>query len=191
MQSRTERAMPVQKQAMTVEEFDVWAFLPENRDKRLEYIDGEIIDVTSNTYSSELAMWILWLLGNFVHPRKLGHLTGEGAGYIVGGDRVSPDVAFVSKARQEQLSRRGWNPVAPDLAVEVVSPTDEKGEIEKKQRIYMKAGVLVWYVYAERKEIDVFAPGQPKQTLGIDDTLDGGNALPGLSVAVREIFERD
>lgn len=176
--------MAVQKQVMTVEEFDEWAFLPENRDKRLEYIGGEIIDVTSNAYSSELAMWILWLLGNFVHPRKLGHLTGEGAGYMVGGARVSPDVAFVSKARQEQLSKRGWNPVAPDLAVEVVSPTDEKGEIEKKQRIYMEAGVLVWYVYAERKEIEVFAPGQPKRTLGMDDMLDGGDVLPGLSVAV-------
>jgi Uma2 family endonuclease len=191
MQSRTERVMAVQKQVMTVEEFDEWAFLPENRDKRLEYIGGEIIDVTSNAYSSELAMWILWLLGNFVHPRKLGHLTGEGAGYIVGGARVSPDVAFVSKARQEQLSKRGWNPVAPDLAVEVVFPTDEKGEIEKKQRIYMEAGVLVWYVYAECKEIEVFAPGQPKRTLGMDDTLDGGDALIGFSVAVRAIFERD
>lgn len=103
---------------------------------------------------------------------------------MVGGARVSPDVAFVSKARQEQLSKRGWNPVAPDLAVEVVSPTDEKGEIEKKQRIYMEAGVLVWYVYAERKEIEVFAPGQPKRTLGMDDMLDGGDVLPGLSVAV-------
>lgn len=51
--------MAVQKQVMTVEEFDEWAFLPENRDKRLEYIGGEIIDVTSNAYSSELAMWIL------------------------------------------------------------------------------------------------------------------------------------
>jgi Uma2 family endonuclease len=137
--------MASQKQAMTVEAFDEWAFLPENRDTRLEYIDGEIIEVTSNAFSSEVAAWILWLLGNFVHPRKMGHLTGEGAGYMVGGARVSPDVAFVSKARQEKLSKRGWNPVAPDLAVEVVSPTDEKGEIEKKQRIYREAGVWHWH----------------------------------------------
>mgnify|MGYP005838089475 CR=1 FL=1 len=183
--------MAAQKQIMTVEAFDEWAFLPENRDKKLEYIDGEIIEMTSNAFSSALAMWILWLLGNFVHPRKLGHLTGEGAGYMFGEARLSLDVAFVSKARQEQLSRRGWNPVSPDLAVEVVSPTDEKADIEKKQRIYMEAGVLVWYVYAERKEIDVFAPGQPKRTLGIDDTLDGGDALPGFSVAVHEVFERE
>jgi hypothetical protein len=46
-------------------------------------------------------------------------------------------------------------------------------------------------VYAERQEIDVFTPGQPKQTLGIDDMLDGEDALPGFSVAVRAIFERD
>jgi Uma2 family endonuclease len=180
--------MTLEKRVMTVEEFELWAFLPENRDKRLEYIDGEIIEVPGSAFSSWLAIRIAWFLGNFIIPRGLGFITGGDAGFIVGRSRLSPDVAFVSKARQAQLAKRGWNPVAPDLAIEVVSPTDEKGEIEKKQSIYIAAGILVWYVYDNRKEVDVFAPGQPKQTLGIDDTLDGGDVLPGFTLAVKEIF---
>jgi len=66
---------------------------------------------------------------------------------------------------------------------------DPKKRIEDKLATYMAAGVpLVWYVYPDRQEIDVHRPGQPKITVGINGTLDGGDVLPGLMIAVGDVF---
>jgi Uma2 family endonuclease len=78
------------------------------------------------------------------------------------------------------------------LAVEVLSPSNTRREMEIKLEEYAKAGVkLVWYVDPERKEVDVYPKGNPKRkkTLGVRDTLDGGNVLPGFAVPVAKLFE--
>lgn len=180
--------MAIQKKLYTVEEFERWMSLPEQAGRRFELLDGEIIEVPSNPYSSQIAAFIIAALLAFVRPRKLGHVTGEGGGYIVAGARLAPDVAFVSIARQESLAKQGYNPVAPDLAVEVVSPTDEPDDIEKKLKKYMAANVLVWLVYPEWRRVDVYEPGQTVKSVGLDGTLDGGKVLPGFTLAVRDIF---
>ncbi len=172
----------------TVEEFEAFVWLPENADLRFELIDGEMIEVPSNPYSSELASTFNRHVGNFVYANKLGHVTSEAAGYIVNGQRLAPDMAFVSKTRQKQLAREGYNPIPPDLAVEVVSPTDRDETLEKKLKHYAAAGVLVWVAYPKRREIDVHAPNAPRKTLGMDDILDGGTVLPGFTIAVKDIF---
>src|SRR5262245_2721193 len=123
--------MAIQK-TMTVEEFEGYTNLPENAELRLEFIDGEIIEVPSNAYSSWVASVIISALVIFVRARNLGYVTGEGGGYKVAGARLAPDAAFVSKARQAALDRQGYNSVAPDLAVEVMSPTDKADDLEKK-----------------------------------------------------------
>ena len=82
--------------------------------------------------------------------------------------------------------------VPPDLAVEVISPSNTRREMEIKLAEYAKAGVkLVWYVDPERKEVDVYPKGNPKRkkTLGVTDELDGGVVLPGFTVKVARIFE--
>jgi Uma2 family endonuclease len=66
------------------------------------------------------------LVGNFVDDRDLGHVTGEADGYVLSGeDTFNPDVGYISKARLPEEPEREA-PVAPDLAVEVKSPTDRK-----------------------------------------------------------------
>ncbi len=180
--------MAVQKKTYTAAEFEAFTLLPENADRRFELINGEITEAPSNPYSSEVASLIIRFLGNFVYPRRLGRITGEQGGYIVAGVRLAPDAAFVSRARQAALPKLGYNPIAPDLAVEVVSPSDKEKDIETKLKLYLAAGVLVWMVYPERQQVDVYAPGQLKRIMGIDDTLDGGEVLPGFTLPVREIF---
>jgi len=180
--------MAVPKTYTTDEDFERLIALPENADLRFEFIDGEVIEVPSNPFSSELAILIASALLAFVRSLKLGRVTGEGAGYIVAGRKLSPDVAFVAAARQDQLARQGYNPIAPDLAVEVVSPTDREPAIRRKLAIYAEAGVLVWLVRPQRKTVEVYAPDQPVEILGIDGELDGGDVLPGFHLPVRDIF---
>jgi len=185
-----EMSMAIQK-TMTVEEFEEYANLPENADLRLEFIDGKIIQVPSNAYCSQIAALIIAALVNFVHPRKLGHVTGEGGGYKVAGARLAPDAAFVSKARQGKLDRQGYNSVAPDLAIEVMSPTDKDSDLEKKLKKYAEAGTVAWVFYPETRLVKVHNPGEPEKTLGIDETLEGGEVLPGFTLLIRDIFPED
>ena len=77
----------------------------------------------------------------------------------------------------------------PDLAVEMISPTDEPAEIAKKQELYRRAAVpLVWWVYPDRRTVGVYQHGQLVAELGEGDDLDGGDVLPGFRLPVAEIF---
>jgi Uma2 family endonuclease len=180
--------MVIQNRPMTVEEFDEFVALPENEDRLFEFIGGEIVEVPSNPYSSKIAMRFGRHIGNFVDERDLGHVTGEAGGYMVSGERYAPDVAYISKARQPELVREGYNPNPPDLAIEVFSPSDSEKKLRIKLANYLAAGTVVWVAYPETKEIEVYVPGQPYKVVGIDDTLDGGAVLPGFKLAARDIF---
>ena len=175
---------------MTVEEFEDFVNLPENADLRFEFIDGEIIEVPSNAYSSEVSALIMWYLGNHVYPRHLGHITGEGGGYKVAGARLAPDAAFVSNKRQAKLDRQGYNTIPPDLVVEVMSPTDKDEDLDKKLKKYAAAGVLVWVFCPDARQVKVHAPGQEPKTFGLDETLSGGDVLPGFKLPVKDIFKK-
>jgi Uma2 family endonuclease len=81
----------------------------------------------------------------------------------------------------------------PDLAVEVLSPGNTRGEMEIKLEEYARAGVkLVWYVDPKRKEVDVYPRANPKRkkTVTMAGLLDGGDVLPGFSLPVAKIFEK-
>lgn len=176
------------KPRMTVEEFEAFVALPENEDKLFEFIGGEIFEVPSNPYSSKIAMRIGRYLDIFVEQHDLGHVTGEAGGYWVSGERYAPDVAFIAKERQAELVKEGYNPNPPNLAVEVISPQDRPHNLHIKIANYLAAGTLVWIVYPESQEIEVFEPNQPVKTLGVNDTLDGGNVLQGFKLEVKKIF---
>jgi len=185
----------IEKQLHTIEEFEEVIARPENADLHFEFIDGEIIEVPSNAYSSEIAAFIIAALLWFLRGKNWGHVTGEQGGYIVGGQRCAPDVAYISRERQPKLSRSGYNPVAPDFVVEVISPTDKEKNrrevFEKKLKIYAEAGVFVWVIYPEEQRVEVRAPGQPVRNAGIDDVIDAGEALPGFSMTVRDFLPEE
>ena len=182
--------MVVQARPMTVEEFDAFADLPENSEKILEFVGGEIVEVPSNAYVSQVAARISGYIFIFLLQHNLGHLTDGQGGYMVAGERYAPDVAYISKERQPELAKEGYNPNAPDLAVEVDFPSSLQSQriLRRKQGNYQIAGTLLWVVYPETKEVEVFAPGQPVKILGINDTLNGGAVLPGFTLAVKDIF---
>jgi Uma2 family endonuclease len=178
----------VARERLSADEFEHIASLPENRDKRLEFIGGEIVEVVSNSYSSEVAAEVLGEVRTYVKAKKLGRVTGADGGYIVSGERYIPDVAFISFARQPEPSHEAWNPNPPDLAVEVLSPTDDPASLRIKIVNYLRAGTTVWVVDPIRQQIEVYAPDQSPVTLTVEDTLDGGSVLPGFSLPVKSVF---
>lgn len=118
-----------------------------------------------------------------VRPLGLGRVLTE-AGFILrrNPDAVrAPDVAFIRTDRipPEGLPRRYWE-LAPDLIVEVVSPSDTPAEVLGKVREWIEAGVRrVWVVYPVPKPVHVIQSLMERQILGVHDRLDGGDIVPG------------
>lgn len=178
----------VVRRAMTAEAFEQYAALPENAGRPLELIEGEVIEVVSDFDASESAARILIHLGGFVLEHRLGHVTGADGGYVVGEDRFIPNVAFVRQERYRKGASPAWCPIAPDLVVEVLSPGNSDSEMRLKTASYLYAGTTVWIVDPERKRVEVYTPGKPPFTAGLQDTLSGGEVLPGFTLAVKDVF---
>lgn len=169
--------------------------MPENKEKRFELINGEIYEVPA---ASLLHNWIItqpvFLLKTFVDPRGLGIVFGDGAGFdLPNGDSVEPDVAFVAGADATALPKR-YN-IAPDLAVEVVSPSNTPTEMSDKIDSYLTSGTKrVWVVYPERHVIEVFRRlgdrSTAYETYRIGDTVTGDGVLDGFTLPVADIFPK-
>ena len=135
------------------------------------------------------------LLSNFVDRNRLGVVYTGDTGFVLARqpDTVrGPDVAFLSNERERETeNQRPYILGAPDLAVEVVSPSDRTREVLGKVSDYLAAGSrIVWVVNPVREEVSVFrSPFAPRGLAGTD-VLEGEDVLPGLSVTIAEIFER-
>lgn len=166
-----------------------------NYPDRVELVDGEIVEMTpSSEGSSSLAARIIVLLGMHVLPNDLGRLYGADGGFVLFPDRETvrvSDVAFVRAERMPQgEARRHFPRLAPDLVVEVLSPTDRASEVLSKVAMYQEAGVpLIWLVDPETLTVTVLATNLAPVTLHPGDSLEGGNVLPDLQIAVGDIFE--
>jgi Uma2 family endonuclease len=130
------------------------------------------------------------LVLQYTDVHQSGEVLGEG-GFILATDPdsvLAPDLAYVEASRlPDDLT--GFLALAPDLAVEIVSPGNSPGEIERKVAIYLLAGTpLVWVVYPRQRQIVVHTPGDAPRVLGESDELSGGDVLPGLVIPVARIF---
>jgi Uma2 family endonuclease len=160
--------------------------------RRYELVKGVPVEIlpTQRPHNA-LTVELLRLLANHVRAGKLGEIGGPDAGFVLthNPDTVrSPDVSFVSKGRLTPMED-GYYSIAPDLAVEVVSPANSKTEIHEKVVEYFQAGTqLVWVVYPKSRAIYVYQAPNKITVLSGDETLDGGDVLPGFSVNVHDIF---
>ena len=185
--------MAVREKRYTTDDFWAIATLPENADKRLELIDGEIYEMPASFIPSKIAVRFSRFIDIFVDENDLGHVTDPDGSYIISEhDTFIPDVGFVSRERLPEMPEREC-PVPPDLAVEVVSPTDSVKAVQRKALRYLEAGTrMVWIAYPKEQSVDVCLPaeggGMIVHEKTIDDVLDGGDVLPGFKLAVREIF---
>jgi Uma2 family endonuclease len=173
---------------------DAWQYeLVDGRLVRMAPTGLEHLDITERLYE---------FLRLFVVPRGLGRVTLPDTGFRLSAPGqpdvvVSPDVAYIGNARMQQLPPRGTSErkrylaLAPDIAAEVVSPDQHHPEMAKKAQLYLEKGVrLVWIVWPDQQQVDVWRPGAdvPIATLGIGETLDGLDVLPGFSFPVADLF---
>ncbi len=174
---------------MTAAEFEVYALRSENRDRRIELIDGVVYESFATWYTSWVGANFVGLLGNFLHQTRLGRLTGADGGYMVSGQCLVPNVGCMTVAHQPHCFDGVFNPLAPDLAVEVISPLNQQAHLDKKIALYRAAGTLLWVADPESEQITVHLSEQAPLILSGDDMVYGNPALPGFAMPVGVFFQ--
>ena len=183
--------MSVQERLTTVEEFEQFIALPENSERLFELIGGEIVEKVPTEEHGLIAGNVHGYLWSFIKPQKLGRVTLE-VRHGMPGDQhndLLPDVSFTSAERLLPVVKRGAVPHMPDLAVEVKSPGDSLKKLRTKAEYYLAHGTrIVWLVYPAKRLVTVLTPTS-EDILTENDTLDGGDVLPGFTLPVRALFE--
>jgi Uma2 family endonuclease len=176
------------KKTWTDEEFMA---LPEQG--RYELVDGEVIEIgNSGMEHGYLASILNFHLSRCILPQKLGILCDSSTAFaMTTGNKRSPDIGFVAKARLQGLKRlpKGFFQGAPDLAVEVISPSNTFEEIHNKLVEYFDNDCrLAWVIHPDEQSVLVYRQPQPDRLLKRTDSLDGEEVVPGFTLALSELF---
>ncbi len=163
---------------------------------RYEVVEGVLVRMAgSGDEATTIAFNFGLALGNFVVPRRLGRLTGADGVYKFPGAETGllPDVGFYAAAKRALIVDRAKPiPFAPDLAVEVASPSQDASDMAAKACTYLQGGTsLVWVLWPQSAHIDVWRTGQltaPAATLHSGDLLDGEDVVPGFTHPVAAVF---
>ncbi len=161
-----------------------------------EVVDGRIMEKPPmGAYEYEIASIFQNYMHSYVRTRGLGRVVTEmifDLGPALDRQR-RPDVAFVSAASWP-LNRRApktaaWA-IVPELAVEIVSPTNPATAVIGKVLEYFTAGVtLVWVVYPDQEQVYAYESPTSVKVFGRGDTIEGGSVLPGFQLAITDLFD--
>jgi Uma2 family endonuclease len=155
---------------------------------------GMLVCVSPSSYGpSMVAGRVMARLFPFIEERRLGDYGSAEGGFKLASDPDTvraPDIWFVRADRTPTpVDRDDFYLGPPDLAVEVLSPSDRFREVMRKVHDYLEARTpLVWVLDPKSKVTAVFRPGQPVRFLDEDGSLDGEDVLPGLVIPLRDIF---
>ncbi len=181
--------VPEKQQLYTVEEFELFLAQPENEERLFELIFGEIVEKMPTELHAAIVGLIVGHLFVYFQQNPIGWALPE-ARYRVKHDQHNarmPDIAVIVN-RTRPLVEQGAAPGVPDLAIEIQSPDDSLKKMTAKADYYLANGAQqVWLVYPHKKLVEVLTPDD-RQLLTLDDSLDGGDLLPDLKIAVRDIF---
>lgn len=161
---------------------------------RYELVKGELIQMSpTGDEHGQVTMELATILHQFVKKHNLGRVYAAETGFKLesGPDTVrAPDVAFVSRERVEATGTlTGYRSGAPDLVVEVLSPSDRIGKVEAKVKQWLETGArMVWVVSPKLHTVTVYRSLTDIVTLTEKDNLDGGDVVPGFQIKVAEIF---
>lgn len=170
---------------MTAAQFDA---LPVADGRRTELIDGEIVEVSSATaLHNKIQVALIYLLMRYMQARKIGNVLNN-TEFAIGENRFQPDLAvFAGEALRNWDLTKLPVEVLPDIAVEIISPSESAYHVDHKLRSYLKHGVKeVWLVYTEEPHIYVHTT-ESIQRLEHNHTLTTPQ-LPGWSLVVGDAF---
>ena len=160
-----------------------------------ELVEGELQMMSpASPNQGRYASRITVALGGYVESHQLGEVYVAEPGFALKPDPKgtvrAPDVAFVTKERIPPAAESsGFWALAPDLAVEIISPSETAYSIDTKVEEYLRAGVrLVWLVYPDAQVVVEYAAGWQMRRLAMGDALDGGDVVPGFTMPLARLF---
>jgi len=159
---------------------------------KYELVDGELHHMSpAGARHGRLVLRLAAKLVAFVTEGRLGEVFDGQTGFrLPDGNLRSPDISFVAAARLPQGVPAGFLHVAPDLAVEVLSPSDRASDLAHKVAEYLAVGVrLLWVIDLEKGTAVLYRPGSPPRTVREDGVLDGEDVLPGFSCPLAALFD--
>lgn len=175
---------------LTIEEFER---LPEEDEYRIELVRGRVV---REPRPAALHAWVLGrlttTLSSHVDRDRLGYVFADVGVELATEPRSvrGPDLAFVTAERLPNgPPARGFLKVAPDLCVEVVSPSNSSAEIQEKVLDYLDAGVrLVWVVHPGQRTVTAYRSGGEVRVYRGSEELRDDAVLPGLRLRTDELF---
>ena len=165
-------------------------------DVRRELVDGEVVEMTPvGGVHGQVTLRIARKLAEYVETHGGGEVVVGDVGFVLhlpdDPERVrAPDVAFVATERlPDGRVPQGFLAGAPDLAVEVLSPTDNPVDVQRKVRDYLEGGAgLVWVVAPAARSATAYRPDGSARFLREHEALDGADVLPGLTIRLSDLF---
>lgn len=182
--------MVVHNRLYTVNEFESIIAQPDNQERLLELIHGEIVEKLPTEEHGLIAANIVTEIKIYLKQHPIGRVAVEARHQVPGDDHNSrlPDVSFTSNERALPVVKKGAVPQMPDLAVEIKSPDQSFKDMREKADYYLANGSrMVWVIYPEKHLVEVHQ-ADDFEILTEKDVINGGEVLPGFTLAVREIF---
>lgn len=187
--------MAIQEQHLTIEAFWELAQQSEYEHKQLELFEGALVVMSrSSGRNSEIAGTIYFLIRTYLVDHPIGRLTGADGGYRLADDTlVAPDVGFIQHERTSEEDFSCY-PIPPDLAVEVISPSETGPSTHRKARKHLEGGVQGdGHVYPDDQTVDLVTIDESgdiiARTISTDGDINGGTVLPGFAAKISEFFQ--
>ena len=178
------QALSLENSQMTLEDFlksDLEGY---------EYVEGELMPMPPTTGEhGDISSNIQWYLQSYVRSNHLGRVYTSDTGFRVGERVLMPDIAFISTTQLPD-DRSTIFSIPPELAIEVVSPTDSQSKVAEKALAYLEAGTrMVWIIEPIAETVTVYRSKTDIEILTCTETLSGEDVVEGFSCAISQLFD--
>ena len=159
-----------------------------------ELIDGALVEKAMGYFESRLASILMLMMESWLSKNNIGYAMADGAMTRLQQGLVRiPDACFIrwDRVGSREVPRAPICDIVPNLAVEIISHSNTRAEMDRKRHEYFEAGVeLVWIVYPETMTVEVWSTARDCHISGREDMLTGGAVLPGFQLSISEWFQR-
>lgn len=161
-----------------------------------EVVNGELVMSPKNNFQHEsICSRLQYALQSYNRQHRLGVVLGSSAGFwMFNRNCRAPDLSFIPKARLQSLhfkpTSRRFFPGAPDLAVEILSPSNTRGEIDARLKDFFASGTqIVWIIKPDEECVEVCRSLTQRTLIGPGGMLDGEPLLPGFHYPIADLFK--